>query len=85
MTDRDAVAAKAQGRGYRNGPALPYRDTFTRGLRDRGYKPEDLPVAHSQMSELLSLPMYAELSAKQIEYVCAMLTLAVSRAAAAGE
>ena len=34
-----------------------------------GYKPGDLPVAESLCQKVLSLPVYPELSAEQIEYV----------------
>jgi dTDP-4-amino-4,6-dideoxygalactose transaminase len=33
------------------------------------HKPADFPVAHQCMGEILSLPMYPELSDGQIEYV----------------
>ena len=53
-------------------------------MRAKITKPSDFPVAHSQMSELLSLPMYAELTDEMIEYVCENLKAAVARGAVAG-
>jgi dTDP-4-amino-4,6-dideoxygalactose transaminase len=85
VPERDAVAAKLKDAGVETGVHYPVAIPFTEGYEYLGYKPDDLPVAHSQMSELLSLPMYAELSSKQIDYVCEMLTLALPRAATAGE
>ena len=38
-------------------------------FRDLGYKEGDLPVAERLCSEVLSLPIYPELTAEQIEYV----------------
>ena len=37
------------------------------------YIPEDFPVAYHNQSRLLSLPMYAELNDKQIEYVAGLI------------
>ncbi len=83
VKDRDAVAAKLNGAGIDTGlhypTALPYLDVYA----DFEYQPSDFPVAHSQMSELLSLPMYAELTDEMIGYVCEGLSGAISREAAA--
>jgi len=35
-----------------------------------GYKKSDFPVAEELANEILSLPMYPELTEEQIEYVC---------------
>jgi dTDP-4-amino-4,6-dideoxygalactose transaminase len=48
-----------------------------------GYQPRDFPVAFAQMDELLSLPMYAELTEEMIEYVCEQLIAAAPRVATA--
>lgn len=85
VPDRDAVAAKLKDAGIETGVHYPVAIPFTEAYTGLGYKPEDLPVAHSQMSELLSVPMYAELTDEQIDYVCEMLVLALPRAATAGE
>jgi len=45
--------------------ALPFLQAYKR----LGYRGEDLPLAFSIPNELLSLPMYPELSESQIEYV----------------
>lgn len=83
VKDRDAVAAKLNEAGIDTGlhypTALPYLDVYA-GL---GYQPSDFPVAHSQMGELLSLPMYAELTDEMIDHVCEVLKSVVSRVAAA--
>jgi dTDP-4-amino-4,6-dideoxygalactose transaminase len=85
VPDRDAVAAKLKDAGIETGVHYPVAIPFTEAYGHLGYTPDDLPVAHSQMSELLSLPMYAELTDKRIEYVCETLTTALSRVATAGE
>jgi dTDP-4-amino-4,6-dideoxygalactose transaminase len=38
-----------------------------------GYRPVDFPVAHRLAGEVLSLPIYPELGAEQIEHVCAAI------------
>ena len=38
-----------------------------------GYKNGDFPVAESAAERLLSLPMYPELTAEQIDYVCSSI------------
>jgi dTDP-4-amino-4,6-dideoxygalactose transaminase len=82
---RDLVAAKLNEAGIDTGlhypTALPFLDVYS----DAGYQPSDFPVAHAQMSELLSLPMYAELTDEQIKHVCRTLKSAVSLSAAASE
>ena len=35
-----------------------------------GYKKGNFPIAEKLSSEILSLPMYAELTEKQVEEVC---------------
>jgi len=38
-----------------------------------GYKPEDFPWAHRLAGEVISLPIYPEIPAEQIEQVCAVI------------
>jgi len=84
VANRDDIAAKLNDAGIDTGlhypTALPFLDAYA----PLGHQPADFPVAHSQMSELLSLPMYAELSDDMIEYVCENLSAAISVGAAAG-
>lgn len=46
--------------------ALPYLPAY----KDQGYKKGDFPVSEKCAPEVLSLPIYPELSEHQIEYVC---------------
>ncbi len=43
---------------------------FVKAYQYLNHKYEDFPVAARQMKRILSLPMYAELSEEQIDYVC---------------
>lgn len=81
VPDRDAVQAKLSDAGIETGTHYPTALPFMEAYAYLGHQPSDFPVAHSQMGRILSLPMYAELTGKQIEYVCETLKKAVSRSA----
>lgn len=83
VKDRDVVAAKLNEAGIDTGLHYPTALPFLEVYKDTGYGPSDFPVAHSQMSELLSLPMYAELTDEMISHVCEVLKSAVLIGAAA--
>jgi len=85
VKDREAVAAKLNEAGIDTGLHYPTALPFLEAYADRGAKPTDFPVAHEQMSEILSLPMYAELTREQIEHVAITLKAVVSQASAAAE
>ncbi len=56
-------------------PAIHYPTAlpFMKAYSYLGHKPEDFPVAHQYQSEILSLPMFPELTTQQIEYVAAKI------------
>lgn len=83
LKTRDAVAAKLNEAGIDTGLHYPTALPFLEVYADKNYQPSDFPVAHSQMGELLSLPMYAELTDEMIEYVCENLKSALSLGATA--
>ena len=53
-----------------SGLHYPFPLHMLQAYADFGYKRGDFPVAEQLASEILSLPMFAELSKNQIEYVC---------------
>ena len=57
-------------------------EPFLEAYADLNYQPADFPVAHAQMSKILSLPMYAELTEEMIEKVCRSLKNAIAMSAA---
>jgi dTDP-4-amino-4,6-dideoxygalactose transaminase len=67
--ERDALAKHLKAAGVQtviNYPvALPFLEAYSRF----SHRPEDFPAAHAMQSRILSLPMYAEISDQQIEYV----------------
>lgn len=81
VDDRDSVQTKLGEAGIETGTHYPIALPFMEAYSHLGHQPSDFPVAHSQMSRILSLPMYAELTRDQIEYVCATLKNAISRSA----
>jgi dTDP-4-amino-4,6-dideoxygalactose transaminase len=83
VTDRDAVSAKLGEAGVATGLHYPTAIPFLEVFQNLGHEAADFPVAYAQMNELLSLPMYAELTDEMIEYVCEQLKRAVAHAAVA--
>lgn len=81
VDDRDAVQAKLGEADIETGTHYPIALPFMEAYAHLGHQPSDFPVAHSQMSKILSLPMYAELTTEQIEFVCDVLKTAISRSA----
>lgn len=85
VEDRDAVLGKLGDAGIECGVHYPTALPFMEAYAHLGHKPEDFPVAYSQMGRLLSLPMYSELTRDMIEYVATPLKNAASRSIAAKE
>ena len=82
---RDAVQAKLAEAGIETGVHYPTAIPFMEAYAHLGRTPADFPVAHAQMGQLLSLPMYAELTDELIGEVCRALKNAVTLAAAAND
>ena len=65
-------AAGSPGAGNSNGHSLPDSGPFAKGISDRD-KANDFPVSEQIAREVISLPMYAELSDKSIETISTAL------------
>ena len=64
------MLAEATGRArHRQRRPLSHARPLAAGLRPPGHKPGDFPVAEDVMRRCLSLPMFAEMTEEQIEYV----------------
>lgn len=70
---RDALKAHLEKHGIGVGIHYPIPIHLQKAYRDLGYQKGDFPVAEKLSAEVLSLPMYAELTEKQIEEVCATI------------
>ena len=83
VPNREAVMSKLKDAGIETSVHYPTAVPFMEAYTYLGYQPDEFPVAFSQMGELLSLPMYAELTEEMIEYVCDHLIAATSRSVSA--
>jgi len=55
--------------GISTGIHYPTALPFLKAYNYLGHKPDDFPVAHKYQFEIISLPMFPELTQDQIEYV----------------
>lgn len=81
VPNRDEVIARLKADGIETGIHYPTALPFTEAYQRFNHQPSDFPVAYRQMSRLLSLPMYAELTDAMIERVCDSLKRAVQAVA----
>ncbi len=72
-TSRDEVIAELKERGVICGIHYPVPIHLQDAYQGLGYGPGSFPVAERCARQLLSLPMYAELTDAQIELVCHVL------------
>jgi dTDP-4-amino-4,6-dideoxygalactose transaminase len=70
VENRDELQKYLQEKGIATGLHYPLPLHLQKAYAHLGYKKGDFPVAESAAERLLSLPMYPELAAEQIEYVC---------------
>jgi dTDP-4-amino-4,6-dideoxygalactose transaminase len=75
---RDAVRATLKEKGIDAGIHYPIALPNLKAYRYLGYTPNDFPIATQYSGEILSLPMYPELTSSQIEYVCDQLKRAIN-------
>lgn len=79
---RDAVQSSLAAAGIQTGIHYPTPVHLQPAFANLGYGAGDFPVAERAASELLSLPMYAEMTADQIDAVVGAVAAALPRAAA---
>ncbi|MCX5855684.1 MAG: DegT/DnrJ/EryC1/StrS family aminotransferase [Deltaproteobacteria bacterium] len=70
LSNRDAIMAGLKDQGIVTGVHYPIALPNLRAYRYLGYAPDDFPFATRYSGEILSLPMFPELSNDQIAYVC---------------
>ena len=68
--DREKVRAFLKKQGVDTGVHYPVPLPFLKAYAHLGYDHGDFPAAHKLCKEILSLPMYPELSEEQIVYIC---------------
>jgi len=59
--------------GISTGMHYPTALPFLKAYHYMKHRPEDFPIAHKYQNEILSLPLYPELSAEQIHFVCRLI------------
>lgn len=69
VPQRDELVATLSEAGIGTGVHYPRAIPFTGAYSHLGYTPEQLPVAYRLSQEVLSLPMYPELTMEQVRYV----------------
>lgn len=76
LRGRDATRASLQQAGIQTGVHYPIPVHLQPAYQDVGYKAGDFPVAESVAAEVLSLPMYPELTTGQVNEVAAAVLAA---------
>lgn len=66
---RDSLQEALEWRGVKTGIHYPIPAHLQEGYRDLGYQEGDFPQAEQAAREVLSLPMYPELTEEQVEMV----------------
>lgn len=67
--ERDELLAHLKEHGVFAGVHYPIPVHLQQAVLDLGYKPGDLPITEQVVGEIISLPIYAELTQEQIEYM----------------
>ncbi|MBN1905424.1 MAG: DegT/DnrJ/EryC1/StrS family aminotransferase [Deltaproteobacteria bacterium] len=70
VDDRDGLQKHLAGKGIGTGLHYPVPLHLQKAYANMGFKEGDFPVSEKVAKRLLSLPMFAELTKEQIEYVC---------------
>ena len=81
LPDRDAWRAKLTEAGIQTGVHYPIPVHLQPAYRDLGYVRGDFPVSEAAAAEVLSLPMFPELTDEQIETVARALGAGAAAAA----
>jgi dTDP-4-amino-4,6-dideoxygalactose transaminase len=77
VPDRDDVQAALKAAGIATGVHYPIALPSLAAYRYLGHRQEDFPVANRYAGEILSLPMFPEMTDDQVAYVCDVLRRAV--------
>lgn len=78
-TDRDGLKKNLAERGISTVLNYPKALPFYPAYAHLGHKPEDFPVAYSNQSRILSLPIYPEMTGDMINYVADAIVAYSSR------
>lgn len=70
---RDALAAFLRDRGIQTVINYPIALPFLEAYKRLDHKPNEFPNSYRNQSTILSLPIFAEITNQQIEYVCSSI------------
>lgn len=73
LQDRDAMRERLTAQEIGTGVHYPIPIHLQKGYQDLGYRQGDFPVAESVAAEVLSLPIFPELTDAQIDTIAAVL------------
>ncbi|HWK68773.1 MAG TPA: DegT/DnrJ/EryC1/StrS family aminotransferase [Rhizobiaceae bacterium] len=73
VEDRDGLQRALHAEGIQTGLHYPIPVHMQKAHLDLGYKPGDFPASEAAAREVLSLPIYPEMTARQVEQVVAAL------------
>ncbi len=73
VANRQQVMEKLKAEGVETSIHYPTPLPLLKAYQRFGYSAQDFPVAASQMHQILSLPMYAELTEEMIEHVATVM------------
>ena len=76
LSQRDSTRAALQASGIQTGVHYPIPIHLQPAHADLGYRPGDFPVSEEAASQVLSLPMFPELTVEQVEQVAAAVLAA---------
>jgi dTDP-4-amino-4,6-dideoxygalactose transaminase len=82
VANRDGVRAQLQAQGIQTGVHYPIPVHLQPAYRDLGYRAGAFPVAEQVASDVLSLPLFPEMTTAQVEEVAAAVRAAVPSAVA---
>ena len=77
-SDRDGLRARLTEPGVQTGVHYPIPVHMQPGYRDLGYSAGDFPVSERAAREVLSLPIYPELTDDQIEMIAGVCRASVT-------
>ena len=70
---RDELIKYLEGKGVQTGLHYPLPLHMQKAYSHLNYKPQDFPVAEKYAKEILSIPMYPEMSDEMVHYVCSAI------------
>ena len=73
MVDRDGLQRALTAEGIQTGLHYPIPVHLQEAHRDLGYGVGDFPQSEAAAREVLSLPIYPEMTARQVEQVAAAI------------